>query len=137
MDTTVSALPATRNTKALYELLTRTNAPVELWAAYWRRNPDEIAELLATFEAIHAAVTPDRDARPATGTQARYAAIIRKAESLGFPPVFAQKVWASLTGRTPEGRDRMLSRWEACARTWTPVTLEQADELAAFDAYEI
>lgn len=78
-----------------------------------------------------------RTRRATTRTLARYNAIVATAESLGFPPVFAQKVWASLTGRTPEGRDRMLSRWEACALTWTPVTSEQADELAAFDAYEI
>lgn len=78
-----------------------------------------------------------RKRRATTRTLARYNAIVATADHLGFPPVFAQRVWASLTGLTPGGRDRMLSRWEACALTWTPVTREQAAELAAFDEYEI
>lgn len=131
MNTSVSAPATTRQTSTLYGILSRTNAPVELWAAYWRRNPDEIAELLAGLEATHAALTPNTNPRPATGTQARYTAIIATAERNGFPPAFAKKVWASLHGLTPEGRDRILSNWEACALTWTPVTTEQAAELAA------
>lgn len=78
-----------------------------------------------------------RTRRATTRTLARYNAIVATADRLGFPPVFAQKVWASLTCLTPEGRDRMLSRWESCALTWTPVSPAQAAELAAFDEYEI
>lgn len=70
-----------------------------------------------------------------TNTQTRIAAIYSAADTAGLPLEVKQGLWQQLAGLTPEGRDSLLTRWEATATTWPtgPADREVCEAVAAVE----